>query len=120
MSKKRKWIDNYVHFGFTCIGKTEDLQKPQCMLCEPVFSNADLKHSKLEEHFNNRHGGPSLVRQKSLRDRTAGFGSLPILSKLDLVSLDKPQLMASYQGPFEVVRSENPPTTAENLLHHSY
>lgn len=57
MSKKRKWNDNYVQFGFTCTGTAEDLKKPQCMLCDAVLSNANLKPSKLLEHFNNRHGG---------------------------------------------------------------
>ena len=57
MSKKRKWNDNYVQFGFTCTETTEGLQKPQCIFCNVVFSNANLKPSKLREHFNNRHGG---------------------------------------------------------------
>ena len=48
MLKKRKWNDDYVRFGFTCIEKTEDLQKPQGILCETVFSNANLKPSKLK------------------------------------------------------------------------
>jgi len=37
--------------------KTEDFQTPQCMLCEIIFSNANLKPSKLQEQFNNEHGG---------------------------------------------------------------
>jgi len=48
MSKKRKWNDDYVCFGFTCIGKTEDLQKTQCVFCENVFSNTNLKPSQLQ------------------------------------------------------------------------
>jgi len=44
MSKKRKW-NKYVRFRFTCLGKTEDLQKPVlwatmkniCELKEPVL-----------------------------------------------------------------------------------
>jgi len=27
------------------------------MFCETVFSNANLKPSKVQEHFDNRHGG---------------------------------------------------------------
>ena len=46
-----------MHFGFTCTEKTEGLQKPQCMFCNIVFSNANLKPSKLREHFNSRRGG---------------------------------------------------------------
>jgi len=38
------------------MGKSEDLPKPQCMLCETVFSNANLKPPKLQEHFDNAVG----------------------------------------------------------------
>jgi len=57
MSKKSKWSGDYIRLDFTCIGKTEDFQTPQCMLCEIIFSNANLKPSKLQEQFNNEHGG---------------------------------------------------------------
>ena len=56
MSNKRKRNDCYVQFGFTFTETTEGLQKPQCMFCNIVFSNASLNPSKLQEHFNNRHG----------------------------------------------------------------
>ena len=47
MSKKRKWNDSNVQFGLTSTETTERLQKPQCMYCNIVFSNANLKPSKL-------------------------------------------------------------------------
>ena len=57
MSKIRKWNDNYVQFGFTCTETVEGLQKPQCMLCNVVYSNSNLKPPKLQKHFIKRHGG---------------------------------------------------------------
>jgi len=39
MSKKRKCNDDYVRFGFFCIGKTKDLQEPQRMLYETFFKH---------------------------------------------------------------------------------
>jgi len=42
VSKKRKCNDAYVRFGVTCIGETEDFEKPQCMFCEIVFANSIL------------------------------------------------------------------------------
>ena len=56
MSKKKKWNDDYVRFGFTCIGKTRDLQKLQDRLCETVFSNADLKQSNLQTSTTDMTG----------------------------------------------------------------
>ena len=60
MSKKIKFNDDYVSFGFTCIQKTEDLQRP-CMLCETVLSNANLKLSKLQKHFDNQCGSANVL-----------------------------------------------------------
>ena len=56
MSKIRKWNDNYVQFNFTCTETAEGLQKPQCMICNIVYSNSKLKQFKLQEHFIKRHG----------------------------------------------------------------
>jgi len=81
MSKKRKWDDDYVRFGFTCFGKTKCLQKFLSMLCETVFSNANLKPSKLQELFENRHGGADFLghAEQSLRAKRARFDFLTIL-----------------------------------------
>ena len=57
MSKKRKWNDAYVQYGFTFITEKDGTQRPQCVLCGTMFSNSNLKLSKLDEHFKNRHGG---------------------------------------------------------------
>ena len=56
MSKIRKWNDIYVQFGFTCTETVEGLQKPQCMLWNIVYSNSNLKPSKLQDHFIKRYG----------------------------------------------------------------
>ena len=57
MSKKRKWDDDYVRYWFTCMTEIDGTQRPQCVLCNSVFSNADLRPSKLSDHFNRQHGG---------------------------------------------------------------
>jgi len=38
MLRKMKRNDDSFRFGFTCTGKTEYLQKPQCMPCKTVFT----------------------------------------------------------------------------------
>ena len=40
--------------------KTEDSQKPQCMLCEIVVSNANLMPSKMQKHFDKQHDGSNV------------------------------------------------------------
>ena len=118
MSKKRKWNDNYVKFGFTCTETTEGLQKPQCIFCNVVFSNANLKPSKLREHFNNRHGGADVSGHdvESLKAKRIRFESRGTLPKLGFVSADKPLLMASYHVAYNVAKSKKPHTIAEEVI----
>ncbi|XP_076373033.1 protein FAM200C-like [Tachypleus tridentatus] len=78
MSKKRKWNDKYVKFGFTCTTEKDGTQHPQCILCSTLFSNANLKPSKLDEHFKNKHGGRDAGNDiVTLRVKRARFDQKP-------------------------------------------
>ena len=83
MSKIRKWKDNYVQLGCTCNETTGGLRKPQCILCNVVFSNGSLKPCKLRDHFNNQNGGADVSGHdvKSLKAKIVCFktrGTLPL------------------------------------------
>ena len=85
MSKKRKWNDGYVRYGFTCTTEKDGTQRPQCVLCNVVFSNANLKPSKLDEHFKNLHGGLEAGYDvESLKVKRARFDSAGTLSACGL------------------------------------
>jgi len=58
------------------------------MLCENVFSNANLKQYKLLEHFDNRHGWANVVGsdEKSLRAERTHFDFRVNLPKLGLLT----------------------------------
>ena len=53
MSKKHKWNEDYVRYGFTCMTEKDGTQRPQCIVCCRVLANANLKPSRLNKHFNN-------------------------------------------------------------------
>ena len=69
------------------------------MLCNVVFSNANLKSSKLREQFNNWHSGADVSGHgvESLKAKYIRFESSGSLPNFGFVSADKPLLMASYQ-----------------------
>ena len=115
MSKKRKLNDIYVQFGFTCTETNEALQKLQCMFCNIVFSNTNLKPSKLQEPLNNRHCGADVSGHdvESLKANRIQFESQGTLPKLGFVSADKPILMALYHV---TSKSKKPYTIAEDLI----
>ena len=51
MSKKRKWSEDYVKHGFTCLTEPGGTERPQCILCSKVLSNAYRKPSRLKRTF---------------------------------------------------------------------
>ena len=62
-------------FGFACIRKTEDY----------LNMNANLNPSKLQQNFDNRHGGANVGHdEKSLRAERARFDSEHLFQNLVL------------------------------------
>ena len=55
MSSVKKWSDSYVGFGFTCVTERDGTERPQCMTCDLLMSNKNLKPLGLREHFKSKH-----------------------------------------------------------------
>ena len=55
MSKKRKYDESYVSFGFTYITERDGTQRLQCFLCSKVLANESMKPAKLKEHLTTVH-----------------------------------------------------------------
>ena len=51
-SKRRKYDENYIALGFTCIG-TGSSTRPQCVICAKVLSHNSMKPSLLRRHLEN-------------------------------------------------------------------
>ena len=116
MSKKQRWNDDYVQYGFTCVTEKDGTQRPQCILCSTMFSNANLKPSKLDEHFKNRHGGKDAGNDiATLRVQRARFDRAGTLLTHGFSPTAKPLLHASYQVAYLVAKSKKPHTIAKEL-----
>ncbi|XP_005005209.1 protein FAM200C [Cavia porcellus] len=114
MSKKRKWDDDYVRYWFTCTTEVDGTQRPQCVLCNSVFSNADLRPSKLSDHFNRQHGG---VAGHDLSSHTpAPSDQSKTLKTLGVAAHEDALLQASYQFAYLCAKEKNPHTIAEKLV----
>ncbi|KAK3885513.1 hypothetical protein Pcinc_010254 [Petrolisthes cinctipes] len=117
MSKKRKWNDDYVKYGFTCATEKDGTQRPQCILCSTLFSNANLKPSKLDEHFKNKHGGRdagnNIVTLIAKRARFDQAGTLPTYG---FSPTEKSLLRAFYQVAYQIAKLKKPHTIGEELI----
>ncbi|XP_076325352.1 protein FAM200C-like [Tachypleus tridentatus] len=117
MSKKRKWNDEYIKFGFTCTTEKDGTQRPQCILCSTLFSNANLKPSKLDEHFKNKHGGRDAGNDiVTLRVKRARFDQVGTLPTYEVSPTEKPLLRASYEVAYQIAKSKKPHTIGEELI----
>ena len=117
-SKKRKWSDEYVQYGFTCITECDGSQRPQCMICNAKLSNSSLAPAKLREHFLKLHGdgkykNTTLAEFKVKRARFDENATLPVFG---FVPIDKPVLTASYEVAYLIAKQGKPHTIGETLV----
>lgn len=116
MSKKRKWEDDYVRYWFTCTTEADGTQRPQCVLCNSVFSNTDLRPSKLSDHFNRQHGGVAGHDLSGLKPVPTPSDKSKTLKALGVASHEDALLQASYQFAYLCAKEKNPHTIAEKLV----
>ena len=117
MSKKRKWNEDYVRYGFTCMTEKDETQRLQCILCCRVLANANLKPSWLNKHFNNQHGSVKSGNDfNTLKIKRALIHKSSTLPKYGFSPVEKPLLHASYQVVFLCAKKNKPHTIAEELV----
>lgn len=116
MSKKRKYNDSYVSYGFTFITERDGTQKPQCFLCGKVLANGSMKPAKLSEHLTSVHPGNTSDTLDIFRAKKARFEKAGTLSKLGFTPTQKPCLEASYKVAYRIARQKKPHTIAESLV----
>uniref|UniRef100_G3NTB1 Uncharacterized protein n=1 Tax=Gasterosteus aculeatus TaxID=69293 RepID=G3NTB1_GASAC len=104
-SKKRKWSDEYVQYGFTCITERNGSQRPNCMICNAKLSNSGLAPAKL--HGDGQYKNTMLAEFKVKRARFDEKATLPVLG---FVPINKPILTAS------IAKQGKPHTIGETLI----
>ncbi len=117
MSKKWKWNDSYVQYGFTCFTEKDGTQRQQCILCSFMFSNANLKPSKLDQHFKNKHVGEESGNDfGTLTAKCARFDQAGTLPMYGFSPTEKPLLYASFQVAYLIAKSKKPHTFGKELI----
>lgn len=116
MSKKRKYSEDYISFGFTFITHRDGIQKPQCFLCGKVLSNASMKPSKLKEHLESVHPSITSSNIDLLRMKKARFENAGTLPKHGFITTQKPYLEASYKVAYRIAQQKKSHTMGETLI----
>ena len=63
---KRKYIEDYVKFGFVASG-SDDHQLPLCIICSLTLLNETLVSSKLSRHLKQIMNLPKISQKNTLR-----------------------------------------------------
>ncbi|XP_042210866.1 protein ZBED8-like [Homarus americanus] len=116
MSKKRKYNEAYLSFGFTFIADRDGTQKPQCFLCGKVLANGSMKPTKLKEHLTSVHPENASDSVDLFRAKKARFEKAGTLPKLGFAPTQKPCLEASYKVAYCIAKQKKPHTIEETLV----
>ncbi|KAL7647917.1 UNVERIFIED_CONTAM: hypothetical protein RMT77_001527 [Armadillidium vulgare] len=97
MSKKRKYDEDNLFFGFIFIAQQDGTQKPQCFLCVKVLANERLKPAKLKENLVSVHSANALDNVDIFRENRARFEKVETLPRFEFAPTQKPCLESSYK-----------------------
>ncbi|XP_014771809.1 zinc finger BED domain-containing protein 5-like [Octopus bimaculoides] len=53
-AKKRKYLEEYIRFGFVSLQKS-DTEVPQCVICYKTLGHDGMRLSRLERHLRTTH-----------------------------------------------------------------
>uniref|UniRef100_A0A8C6S835 HAT C-terminal dimerisation domain-containing protein n=1 Tax=Neogobius melanostomus TaxID=47308 RepID=A0A8C6S835_9GOBI len=113
-SKCRKYREEYLQYGFTCV-VIDEIQHPQCVVCTEVLAHESLKPVKMLRHMKTKH--PSLAakpldffsrKEKELQ------GQNKIL--INQTTIPTKAQRASYEVAYLIAQAKKPHTIGETLI----
>ena len=113
--RKRKYMEEYLNFGFTCIisaGK----EKPQCVLCSEVLSEESMKPNKLRRHLETKHKKFSNESPKFFKNKSAQLKKARLDSGGTFKTQSRAALMASYSVSLRIAKAKKPHVIGEELI----
>ena len=97
------------------VSEKDGTERPHCILCGKVFSNANLKSSRL--YFDNRHRGAKSENDlNTLKIKMTCFHRSGTSKKHGFLPIDKPLLHASCKVTLPCTKKNESHTVAEELL----
>ena len=111
----RKDVDSGLKFGFIQCPDTDQLPRPQCVICGSVLGNEAVKPSPLIQHLNTKHS--DLFHKSTeffMRKRDALKIEKKIISQAS--TTDTSLLMASYLISLQIAKCKKPYSIGEEFI----
>jgi len=111
----RKYLDSYSKFGFLQCPDTDQLPRPQCVICATVMGNEDMEPSRLIRHLNTKH---SDLVNKHIEFFMHKRDALKIEKKLNsqASTTDTSLLTASYLKSLQIAKCKKSYSFGEELI----
>ncbi|CAG9790709.1 unnamed protein product [Diatraea saccharalis] len=114
-SKKRKFSDDYIKFGFTFIERDE-LQLPQCVICMKVLSNDSMRPSRLERHLNQQHPTLSSKSKEFFSSKAESLKRMRLDKSGSYHKGVSQHVKASFELALLIAKQKKPHTIGEDLI----
>uniref|UniRef100_UPI00358E8A1A protein FAM200C-like n=1 Tax=Myxine glutinosa TaxID=7769 RepID=UPI00358E8A1A len=116
MSKKRKYDDSYIKWGFMKFVEKDGTERPQYVLCYKVLAEASMKPSKLKAHLDSTHPTHQNDSEDVFRSKKAHFMAKGSLTRHGFQPSTKPILEASYEVALLIAKDKKAHTIGETLV----
>ena len=117
-TKKQKYNEEYISYGFTVTLDRDGTEKPQCFYCGTVLANSSIKPVKLKKHLNANHPVNISDNRDTFLRKKARFEVSGTLDKYGFIPTEKPLLVASYKNAYRITKEKKPHSIAETLIKH--
>ena len=114
-AKKRKFLENYIEYGFTYI-QNSGIQKTQCVVCNETLSAESMKPNKLKRHLETRHPellskDPSFFKRMENGLKRSRLDTTGVYSQQSIACIE-----ASYVVSLRIVKQHKPHTNGEDVI----
>ena len=115
MAKQQKYNNKYIKFGFTSISEN-GMTKPQCVLCNAVFSVQAIRPSKLKRHLNMKHPEHVEKNLSFFEGKELILKQQKLDSKGYFQQQNKSLVEAFYEAALAIAKQTKPNSIGETLV----
>ena len=115
-SKKQKYNEEYISYGFSVTLDRDGTEKPQCFLCGKVLANSSMKPAKLKERLNANHPGNISDSRDTFLQKKGRCEVSGTLVRYGFIPTEKPLLVASYKIAYRIAKEKKLHSIAETLI----
>jgi len=114
-SKKRKYKEDYIQYGFT-VFQDKGSEKPQCVLCHKILGADSMRPNKLKTHLQSVHKEYAEKEKSFFERKLHSIKAARLDSTGHFFQQNFAATVASYEVAYLVAKCKKPHTIAETLI----